>query len=67
MELDIYGVYLPGFFGLTLAAYVTTLLLRYIAGRTGFYALVWHRALFDFAVYLLVLAVFVSFSLKLGR
>ncbi|WP_454685360.1 DUF1656 domain-containing protein [Ancylobacter moscoviensis] len=67
MELDIYGVYLPGFFGLMLAAYVTTLLLRYIAGRTGFYALVWHRALFDFAVYLLVLAVFVSFSLKLGR
>jgi len=67
MELDIYGVYLPGFFGLMLAAYVTTLLFRYVAGRIGFYSLVWHRALFDFAVYLLVLAVFVSFSLKLGR
>jgi hypothetical protein len=64
-ELDIYGVYLPGFFGLMLAAYMATLSIRYLAGRVGFYALVWHRALFDLSVYVLVLGALFSLASKL--
>jgi len=64
-DLDIHGVYLPGFFGLMLAAYLATLLIRAVAGRLGFYALVWHRALFDLALYLLVLGGLFFLTFKL--
>jgi RND family efflux transporter MFP subunit len=62
VELDIYGVYLPGFFALMLAAYVTTRVLWRIAGKAGFYSLVWHQTLFDYALYVLVLGAFVALS-----
>jgi len=54
-EFDIYGVYVPSFLVLMLAAYAVNRALRGVIGRTGFYALVWHRALFDLALYVLVL------------
>ncbi len=66
-EIDIYGVYVPGFFGLMLAAYICTSVIRRVAGRTGLYALVWHRALFDLAVYVLVLGAFFALALKFTR
>lgn len=67
MEFDIYGVYLPGFFALMLVAYLVTLLLRCIAGRIGVYSIVWHRALFDFCIYLLVLSALFTASVKFVR
>ncbi|GGC65280.1 DUF1656 domain-containing protein [Chelatococcus reniformis] len=65
LELDLYGVYLPGVFGLMLAAYLIVRGLRAVAARTGFYALVWHRALFDLAVYVIVLDALFSYTSKL--
>jgi hypothetical protein len=65
LDLDLYGVYLPDFFGLMLAAYVATLGIRYFASRTGFYALVWHRSLFDLSVYVLVLGALFSLASNL--
>ncbi len=67
LELDISGVYLPGFFGLMLAAYLVTLLLRHVAAWAGLYALVWHRALFDLSLYMLVLGGLFSLTFKLIR
>ncbi|WP_454634894.1 DUF1656 domain-containing protein [Bradyrhizobium cenepequi] len=61
-ELNIYGVYIPGFFGLMLAAYITSLVVRHAASRTGFYAFVWHRAAFDLAVYIIILGIFFSMT-----
>ena len=64
-ELDIGGVYLPGFFGLMLAAYIVTSIISAVASRMGFYTLVWHRALFDLSVYVLVLGALFSLTLKI--
>jgi hypothetical protein len=56
-EFDIYGVYVPAF-----AIYAPIALLLQIAiirllDARGFYRLVWHRALFDLAIYVIVLGV----------
>jgi hypothetical protein len=63
-DLDIYGVYVPGFFLLMLAAYLLHRGMRYLAGLSGFYSLVWHRALFDLAAYVLILGGLFSLVLK---
>jgi hypothetical protein len=54
-ELDIDGVYVPSLLLLAVFAFLVTAVLRALLARTGFYALVWHRALFDFATFLIVL------------
>ncbi len=56
-EFDIYGVYVPAF-----AIYAAVALLLQIAiirllDGCGFYRLVWHRALFDITIYVIVLGV----------
>jgi hypothetical protein len=56
-EFDIYGVYVPAF-----AIYAAIALLFQIAiirllDARNFYRLVWHRALFDLAIYVIVLGV----------
>jgi hypothetical protein len=56
-EFDIYGVYVSAF-----AVYAAIALLLQIAiirllDARGFYRLVWHRALFDLAIYVIVLGV----------
>jgi len=54
-NLDIYGVYLPGLLGLMVVAYFVLRVLRMLANRTRFYPLVWHPALFDLSIYVLIL------------
>ena len=56
-EFDIYGVYVPA-----VAIYAAIALLLQIAimrflDACGFYRLVWHRALFDLAIYVILLGV----------
>ena len=56
-EFDIYGVYVPA-----IALYAAIALLLHIAimrllDACGFYRLVWHRALFDLTIYVIVLGV----------
>jgi hypothetical protein len=57
-EFDIYGVYFPAF---AVFAAIALLLQVFVINRllnaVGFYRLVWHRALFDLAVYVILLGV----------
>ncbi|THF48329.1 DUF1656 domain-containing protein [Allorhizobium terrae] len=54
-ELDLYGVYFPRLLLLMLITFVISILIRKVLGRMGFYALVWHRGLFDVALYVVLL------------
>lgn len=57
-EFDIYGVYFPAF---AVFAAIALLLQVFVINRLldalGFYRLVWHRALFDLAIYVILLGV----------
>jgi hypothetical protein len=55
-ELDIGGVYVSPMAPLLLGAWVAILLLRRLAGRLHLLDRVWHPALFEFALYVIVLA-----------
>lgn len=54
-EIDVYGVYLPSFLVLMVASYLVMQLLRPVLSWSGLYGFVWHRALFNLALYVLVL------------
>jgi len=54
-EVNIYGLFLPPLLLLALAALVVTRLLKMVLAKTPFYRVVWHPALFDFSLFILVL------------
>ena len=54
-ELDLYGVFVPTLLAFAGAAWLVTIVLRRLLAATGFYRLVWHRPLFDTALFVLVL------------
>lgn len=54
-EIDLYGVFVPELLVYGLLAYGLSVLLRRLFGRIGLYRLVWHRALFDAALYVVLL------------
>jgi hypothetical protein len=54
-ELDIAGVMVPSLLLWLVIAYVLSALLRAQLRRLGFYRLVWHHALFDFAIFVCLL------------
>lgn len=54
-ETNFLGLYLPWILLLSLGALPAMWGLRRLLARTGFYRWVWHPALFDMALYLLVL------------
>ncbi|AWN36364.1 DUF1656 domain-containing protein [Methylobacterium radiodurans] len=64
-ELDLYGVFVPSLAAWMLLAFVIVLPLRWILARAGFYRLVWHRPLFDLALYVLLLGAVVSAAVPL--
>ena len=53
--IDIYGVLVPALLLWIIVAYVLSALLRLIMQRFDIYRLVWHRALFDFSVFVCLL------------
>ena len=53
--IDIYGVLVPALLLWIIVAYVLSALLRLIMQRFDLYRLVWHRALFDFSVFICLL------------
>jgi hypothetical protein len=53
-EVNIGGVFVPAALLWAAAAFVVSSLLTRALGRTGFYALVWHRALFDVSLFVIV-------------
>jgi hypothetical protein len=55
-EIDIFGVYVAPISLLMVAAWLVTIALRRVASRFGLLRFVWHRALFVFSVYMIVLS-----------
>ena len=64
-DISIAGVYLPGLLVLMLAAFVVARIVWQVLSWTGFYSFVWHRALFNFALYILILGALSSLSNRL--
>jgi hypothetical protein len=58
-EISLYGVYVPWILMLSLLSIACTRALSYLLARLGFYRLVWHPALFDFALFVIVLGGFI--------
>jgi protein AaeX len=56
-EFDIYGVYFPAFAVFAAIALLLQLVINRFLRAIGFYRWVWHRALFDLAIYIILLGV----------
>ncbi len=54
-QFDLYGIFLPSFAILIVSAYVVLRILIFTLGALGFYRLVWHRSLFNLALYVTAL------------
>jgi hypothetical protein len=54
-DIDIAGVLVPALLLWLVVAYVLSTLLSAQLRRVGFYRFVWHRALFDFAIFVCLL------------
>ncbi|HTV45806.1 MAG TPA: DUF1656 domain-containing protein [Stellaceae bacterium] len=55
-EIDLFGVYVAPISLLMIAAWLVVILLRRVAARFDLLRFVWHRSLFVFAVYMIVLS-----------
>ncbi|MGY8705725.1 DUF1656 domain-containing protein [Bradyrhizobium sp. 18BD] len=60
--IDIYGVLVPALLLWIIVAYVLSAFLRRLMQRFDLYRLVWHRALFDFSIFVCLLGVVVYLS-----
>jgi hypothetical protein len=56
-EFDIYGVYFPAFAVFAATALLLQIVIMRLLDACGFYRLVWHRALFDLTIYVIVLGI----------
>ena len=54
-DIDIAGVLVPALLLWLVIAYALSALLSALLRRVGFYRFVWHRALFDFAIFVCLL------------
>jgi hypothetical protein len=54
-EVSLYGLYVPPLLLLALLALVVSRVLNLVMARLGVYRFVWHPALFDFALFVMVL------------
>jgi Protein of unknown function (DUF1656) len=63
--LDIYGVFVPALLLWLIIAYALTVVVHRLLDRFGLYRLVWHRALFDFALFVCLLGGVVYLSSEL--
>ncbi|MEA2738819.1 MAG: hypothetical protein QOH05_2126 [Acetobacteraceae bacterium] len=65
-ELDFFGVFIPGLLCCGLVAVALNAALRRLLARTGFYRLVWHRPLFDLAMFVGILGAIVWLTAVVG-
>jgi hypothetical protein len=65
-ELDLFGVFVPGLLCCGVIAFILNTLLRRILGRGRFYRIVWHRSLFDLAMFIMVLGAVVWLTAAMG-
>jgi hypothetical protein len=63
-EIDVYGVFVPPLLLWVVAALPLTAVLRRALRWLGFYRLVWHRPLFDFALLVIVLGAVAAASTR---
>jgi protein AaeX len=56
-EFNIYGVYFPAFAVFAAIALLFQVVIKRLLDACGFYLLVWHRALFDLAMYVILVGV----------
>ena len=61
-EFDIYGVYFPAFAIFAAIALLLQVVIKRLLNAYSFYRLVWHRALFDLAIYVILLGVVTAAS-----
>lgn len=61
-EFDIYGVYIPRLLVLILLTLLLSFVVRRALAWIGVYSFVWHRALFDLALYVILLGAVSSFT-----
>lgn len=61
-EVSLYGIYVPWLLLLSLLALAASRLVSHLLARIGFYRLVWHPALFDFALFVILLGAFTFLS-----
>ena len=55
-EFNLFGVYVAPISLMIVAAWLLLLPLRWVAVRVGLFHYVWHPALFEFAIYMIVLS-----------
>lgn len=55
-QLDLFGVIVPSLLFWIVVAYPLARMAHQIIARTGLYRHVWHTALFDFAIYVCLVA-----------
>ena len=65
-DFDIYGVYAPSLLVWMIAAFILTLPVRRILSWCGAYRLIWHRPLFDLAVYVVLLGAVVAAAARMS-
>ena len=61
-ELDLAGIYVPHLLVAAALAFLVSVPLRRLLAWTGFYRLVWHRALFDLALFVVLLGAVTAFT-----
>jgi hypothetical protein len=63
-EFDIYGVLVPALFIWLLVAYGAYVAARFALNAAGAYRFIWHRPLFDLALYVVLLGAIVLIATK---
>jgi hypothetical protein len=61
-ELDLFGVLVPSLLLWSVVAYALARLVSTLIARAGLYRRIWHPALFDFALYICLVATLVFTS-----
>jgi len=64
-EIDLYGVFLPSLLVWIVLAFLIILVLRRALAAFGIYKYVWHRPLFDMALYVVTVGVVVAIARSL--
>lgn len=64
-EFDLYGVFVPALAAWMLVAFALTLAARRVLAGLGAYRLIWHRPLFDLALYTVLLGAVVALATPL--
>ena len=63
-ELNLYGVFVPSLMVWTAVAVAVTALMRFGLRLTGVYRLIWHPALFDLSLFVIVLGCVITLALS---